>query len=212
MVSPSRHQCLIYEGAPSRHLTSLAALMQQKLNENYRCFYFNSPAMVAGMRSYLAATGIDVVHAAETASLVLSSDLKHLVDGRFDVDRMMSTLKDGLGQALNDGFDGLWATGDMSWEFGPQKDFSKLLDYEWRLEELFRENPALGGVCQYHADSLPREVLRQGLLTHPLIFVNETLSRINPHYLLPNSYKSQAATNPALNSAINDLCRFEAAN
>jgi MEDS: MEthanogen/methylotroph, DcmR Sensory domain len=94
-----------------------------------------------------------------------------------------------------EGYEGLWATGDMSWEFGPQKDFSKLLEYETRLEEFFREHPTISGICQYHADTLPREVLSQGLLTHPSIFINETLSRINPHYL--------QATNSELDSAAN---------
>jgi hypothetical protein len=52
-----------------------------------------------------------------------------------------SLLEGALHQALNDGYQGLWATGDMSREFGPERDFSKLLDYEWRLEELFQKHP-----------------------------------------------------------------------
>ena len=47
--------------------------------------------------------------------------------------------------------------------------------------------------------TLPCEVLRQGLLVHPSIFVNETLSRINRHYLRDDSYSEQAALNPELN-------------
>lgn len=212
MESASRHQCLIYEGSPARNLAALAAVVRQKLNENYRCLYLNSPPMVAGMRCYLAAAGLDVVDEVGKASLVLSSDQRHLVKGRFDVDQMMCTLEDALNQALYDGYDGLWATGDMTWELGAQRDLSKLLEYEWRLEEFFRKHPVFGGICQYHADTLPREVLRQGLLTHPSIFVNETLSRINPHYLRADSCSDKAAMNPDLESLINRLCRFEDTN
>src|ERR1700722_5666523 len=158
MESLSRHQCLIYEGSPSQSLRALAAVAQQKLNENCRCLYMNSPVMVAGMRCYLSAAGIDVAQEVAKANLVLSSDQRHLVNGRFDIDRMMNTLEDALNQALNDGYDGLWATGDMTWELGPQRDFSKLLEYEWRLEDFFRGHPGIHGVCQYHADTLPREV------------------------------------------------------
>jgi hypothetical protein len=136
-----RHQCLIYEGAPSRHLPALAAVMLLKLQQNYRCLYLNSLPMVAGMRSYLAAAGVDVAHEVGKASLVLLSDQWHLAGGRFDVERMMHTLEDGLHQALGDGYKGLWATGDMTWEMGPQKDYSKLLEYERRLEKCFREHP-----------------------------------------------------------------------
>jgi len=201
----SHHQCLIYDGSPSRHLPAMAALLRQKLRANHRCLYLNSPAMVAGMRSYLAATGLDIAHEIGKASLVLSSDQRHLMNGCFDVDRMLYTLEDALQQALNDGYDGLWATGDMSWEFGPEKDFSKLLEYEWRLEGFFRTHPSLGGVCQYHADTLPREALRQGLLAHQSVFINETLSLINPSYLPARAYSDQAILNPELEGMISKL-------
>jgi hypothetical protein len=71
----------------------------------------------------------------------------------------------------------------MSWEFGPEKDFSKLIDYERRLEELFLKHPTMYGICQYHTDTLTPETVRQGLETHPAIFINETLSRLNPNYI-----------------------------
>jgi len=70
----------------------------------------------------------------------------------------------------------------MGWEFGPENDFSKLMEYERRLEQLFLKHPALSGICQYHRDILPRETVRQGLETHKALFVNETLSKLNPQY------------------------------
>ena len=157
------------------------------------------------MRSYLAAAGLDIAHEIGKASLILSSDQRHLKNGSFDVDRMMAMLEDALHQALNDGYDGLWATGDMTWEFGPQTDFSKLLEYEWRLEGFFRTYPTMGGICQYHAHTLPREVLKQGLVAHQSIFINETLSLINPNYLPAHSFQDQSTLNPELDGMINKL-------
>jgi hypothetical protein len=212
MSSPSRHQCLVYEGAPSRHLPALASLVRQKLSENYRCLYLNSPVMVAGVRCYLAAAGIDVAHESAKASLVLSSDQGHLVQGSFDVDRMMHTLEEALGQALSDGYEGLWATGDMTWELGSQKNLGKLLEYEWRLEDFLSRHPAMCGICQYHADTLPAEVLRQGLLSHSSIFINETLSYINPHFLHAESYSELAVMNPELDSMLSRVAFREDAS
>ena len=178
----SRHQCLIYEGAPSVHLTALASQMKEKLLEGYCCLYFNSPTMVTGMRSYLAAGDVVIEHWIAKGSLVLTSERGHLVDGSFNVDKMMDTLKSAVNSALVAGYKGLWATGDMSWEFGQKKDFSKLLEYERRLEKYFQEQPALSGICQYHVDALPHETLQQAKLTHRSIFINETLSNFNPEY------------------------------
>lgn len=208
MEPVSRHQCLIYAGPPSRHLPALAVTLRAKLWRNYRCLYLNSPPMVAGIRSYLAAAGIDVEAEMARGSLVLSAEQGHLVDGRFDVPRMLESLSAALQQALHDGYAGLWATGDMTWEMGPQKDFTRLLDYEWHLEEFLRTHPEMSGICQYHAETLPREVLRHGLLAHRSIFVNETLSLVNPQYLRPDSFSDGAANSAGMNAALNQLCEL----
>jgi DcmR-like sensory protein len=214
MNAGERHQCLLYEGPPSQHLKAVAAVVREKLDENFRCLYLNSGPMVAGMRSYLAAAGVDVAREMERGSLVLSSELSHLKeDGSFDVEWMMETLAIALDDALQKGYAGLWATGDMTWEFGPEKNFSKLLDYELRLEEFMGEHPEMGGICQYHADTLPREALRQSLVTHPSIFVNETLSLLNPHFLAngnrQHSSHREGAFDHELDGTVVRLCQQE---
>jgi len=212
MEPTSRHQCLVYEGPPSRHLPALAAAIGKKLEQNFRCLYLNSSPMVAGIRSYLAATGLDVARETAKTSLVLVSEQDHLVDGSFDIDGMMRTLENALDQALNDGYRGLWATGDMTWEFGPEKNFTKLLEYEWRLEEFFCKHPEMAGICQYHAETLPPDVLRRGLVAHASIFINETLSLFNPHYLSRESFRQQAMGNPEIENAVYRLCYLEGLN
>jgi hypothetical protein len=180
--SISRHRCMLYEGAPSKQLPMLASVICQKIDENYRCLFLNSPAMVAGMGSCLAAKGRDVLEDTKRGRLVLSSEQHYSNDGLFDVDAMLRGLEDALEQALKDGFKGLWASGDMTWEFGQARDFSRLLEYEWRLEEFFQKHPELEGICQYHADTLPPESMEQGRSAHQSIVVSETLSLINLHY------------------------------
>jgi hypothetical protein len=213
MESQPRHQCLIYEGSPWRNLHVISDAIRQKLNDNYRCFYLNSPPMVAGMRSYLAAAGVDVAHEIGKARLVLSAERQHLVEGNFDVDRMMGTLENALAQALEDGYEGLWATGDMSWELGPHHDFTRLLEYEWRLEEFFRAHPGLCGICQYHRDTLPPQVVRQGLVSHPSIFVNETLAQLNPNYIRSQSFSDPTMADALhLDELIDRLCRSSETN
>jgi len=145
-------------------------------------------------------------------SLVLSSDLLHLdSECHFDMNRMLETLQSALEQALKDGYEGLWATGDMTWELGPDKDFSKLLEYECRLEEFLRENPQMGGICQYHVETVSRKAVRQSVLTHPSIFINETLSMLNPIYSYPDSFIAAKTPGPELDSFVNRVLKHEGA-
>jgi hypothetical protein len=179
----ARHQCLIYEGSPSGNLPVLAGAIRENLAGDYRCMYFDSPPMVAGMRSTLWAAGVDVGREITRGSLLLTSDQSHLDEGHFVVDKMIGTLEQAIRNAVGDGFRGLWAAGDMGWEFGPELNFDSLLEYEWRLEQLFYREPALSGICQYHRDTLPREAVREGLVSHRRIYINQTLSRLNPYYV-----------------------------
>jgi hypothetical protein len=202
MDSP-RHQCLIYDGSPSQKLPVLAAIIQEKLDEGYRCLYLNSPTMVAGMGSTLAAIGLDIASQTGSGRLILSSD-QVLDDGNFNSELMLAKLEELLDQALNDGYKGLWASGDMTWEFGPKKDFSKLLEYEFALEEVFARRKELCGICQYHNDSLPVDVMRQGLLAHSSVVISDTLKRVNPLYL-KSSWPPDENTKQKLDEALYTL-------
>jgi hypothetical protein len=195
---------MIYEGSPSKKLPMLASIIHRKLSEGYRCLYLNSAPMVAGMRSTLAALGIDVVSETLKMNLVLSSE--PVSTGKdFNGEFLLGKLEASLDEALSDGYKGLWASGDMTWEFGPQKDFSKLLEYEMGLEELFRKRKELCGICQYHRDTLPHDAVRQSLLVHPSISISDTLNRINPYYL-KLSWPVDGQTRHKLDEMIAALC------
>lgn len=206
MQPVSRHQCLIYEGAPAPQLKSLSTVIRQKLSENYRCLYMHSARMVTSMQSHLYVGGINVKKQIMNGHLVLSSDNAHLVDGHFDIDRMIGLLEQTLHQALHDGYQGVFATGDMSQEFGSDGDFSQLLEYEWRLEEFLQTHPAFCGICQYHTDTLPHEAVLYSLWTHSSLFINEALSRLNPHNVQRESFAAQLFDAASLDEAIRDLC------
>lgn len=182
MEATPRHQCLVYDGAPNLYLRQLAEAIRDRLTRHYRCLYLNSPPMLAGMRSYLAAQGVDVDRAEGVGSLVLSAERPHLIAGRFDVDAMLAGLESELKRALEDDYAGLWATGDMTWELGGERDLTKLMEYEERLDEFMRFHPELSGICQYHSASLPRDAAALALESHPAIFLNATLSIVNPEY------------------------------
>lgn len=157
--------------------------MRVRLRGNYRCLYLNSPPMVIGMRASLMVQGVKVDREIAKGRLQLMSDRDHLVKGVFDPKRMLELLREALASALADGHAGLWASGDMAWEFGPEQDFATLVEYERGLETLLNAEPQLCGVCQYHTDTLPAEVVRNGHALHRALFVNETLSRMNPDYV-----------------------------
>lgn len=206
MEQNTQHQCMIYAGAPSEKLPALAAIICKMMEDGYRCLYLNSPAMVAGIRSCIAAMGVDVSFQIAETRLVLSSEPVSQEED-FDITLMLQKLEDELNDALKNGFKGLWASGDMTWEFGSEKNIEKLVEYEWKLDALFQRRKELSGVCQYHQDTLPAEAMRKGLLMHRQVLINETLSKLNPFYLNSVSSSDGITTNLLLDKMIAELCQ-----
>ena len=142
--------------------------------------------MVRMVDSALMNHGIEAAHEVKRGSLILSSDRSHLAQGTFEPRIMVNSLSAMVDIAVQDGFEGLCATGDMLWELGTTKNFDRLLEYEARLEQLFREKP-LRGICQYQRDIVPDQAVRDALATHRSAFIGDVLNDDNLFYIPPES-------------------------
>jgi hypothetical protein len=143
----SRHKCPIYDGDPSEQLPVVVPLLVDGLRDNWRCLYLGSPDAVQMVDTALGRRGIDTTREKSRGALVLSSDRSHLSEGKFDPSAMVDGLCSSIDEAVRAGFQGLCATGDMRWELGADENFDRLLEYEARLEQVFRDRP-LWGICQ----------------------------------------------------------------
>jgi hypothetical protein len=184
---------MIYEGSPQQQLSYVASILATELRHGSRCLYLNSPDLVLGLRTCLAHSGIDVDAEIKKGALILSSERTHLANGRFSAQLMLDDLAALSTQAQADGFQKLWASGDMTWEFGNRKNFTELLTYERGLERLFHQHPILNGICQYRQDTLPTSAIRDALSTHQSVYLNQTLFRLNPYF---NAAANTARTSP----------------
>jgi signal transduction histidine kinase len=180
----SRHKCLIYDGDPSEQLPVVVPLLLDGLQGNWRCLYLGSPDTLQMVDAALSRKGVDTASESKRGALVLSSDRSYLNSGRFDPRAMVDGLGASIDTAVRDGFQGLCATGDMFWELGTPENFGCLLEYEARLEQLFRDKP-LWGICQYHRSMVPAQAINDALVTHRAAYIGGRLNRDNIFYVPP---------------------------
>lgn len=179
-----RHRCLVYEGHPAEQLPILSPLIADALREGRRCLYLGDPQMTSLVRDDLAERGVPVEAELKRGALVFSSDRSHLERG-FDPRGMVALLRRLVGEAVSDGFTGLWASGDMRWELGSDENFERLREYEALLDGVFAELP-LAGVCQYRREHVPPGAVLDALTTHPSAYVGGRLCAENVFYLPPD--------------------------
>ena len=180
----SRHKCLIYDGDPSGQLPVVIPFLLDGLRNNWRCLYVGSPEVSRMVDQALVDKGVNTIREAKRGALVLSSDRSHLDGGTFNPQQMVDWLSEAVDDAVQAGFEGLCATGDMRWELGADGNFDHLLEYEARLEQLFQDKP-LRGICQYHRDDLPPQAVQQALATHRSACLGSSLQRDNFFFLPP---------------------------
>ena len=183
-----RHKCLIYDGEPARQLPVVIPFLSDSLESHWRCLYLGAPETLAMIDRALVAQGVDVAARIDRGALVLSSDRSYL-EGGFDPAAMVALLGEMIDDAVQGGFRGLSAVGDLRWELGPDTSFDRLLEYEALLETLFREKP-LQGICLYHSGRVPPQALLDALLAHRSIHLGTELRRDNFFYLPPETLLS----------------------
>src|SRR5512133_1819589 len=129
------HICTLYE-SPEEQLRAAVEYIIGGFSRGERCLYVCGEHTPDQLRAALREKGVDVGAAENRGALLLVTKKEaHLAGGYFDPDKMISLLQAAVKSALDDGFTGLCAAGDMSWVLDQKPGTAHLAEYESRLNE-----------------------------------------------------------------------------
>lgn len=186
------HVCTLFS-SPEEQLQAAVEYVRSGLARGERCLYVCCERSVDDFRTELRRRGVEAESEETRGALVLlTKEQGHLCGGTFDPDRMIEMLHAAVKSALDDGFTGLCAAGDMSWILEGAEGTERFAEYEARLNRFYEANHALG-LCQYNVRIMPPEVLDQCLATHPVVRVEGPILLSNPFYELPETAMSRMA-------------------
>jgi len=178
------HVCTLYSNRDEQ-LTAAIEYVRGGLSRGERCLYVCGEHSLDEFRDGLRAAGIDVeTEEASGALLLLTKQDAHLKGGSFDPDKMITMLHRAVGEALDAGFAGLCAAGDMSWLLDEAEGSERIAEYEARLNAFYPSSHALG-LCQYNRNKLPAATLDHSLATHPHVRLDGNILLVNPFYEEP---------------------------
>ena len=165
------HICSICDTEEER-LRTAAAYLADGLRRGERCVYIGATrAVLQRFDVALQAAGLDAAALTERGVLIeLTHAEAHLIDGRFDCERMLTMIDDAVRQAIADGFSGLRVCGDMSWLLLEAPGSAEVGEYEARLNQFFA-NTRSAAMCQYNRQRLPPPLIDMALATHSTVVV-----------------------------------------
>ena len=178
------HVCLLYANREEQ-LAAATEYIRGGLERGERCLYIVGEHTPDEFREGLRGAGIDVeAEEARGALVLITKHEGHLKGGFFSPDKMISMLHAAVKDALDSGFQGLCAAGDMSWLLDEAEGSHRIAEYEARLNEFYPSSRALG-LCLYNRNKLPAATLDHGIATHPHIRVDGNILLDNPFYEAP---------------------------
>ena len=202
------HVCTLFSSLEEQ-LNAAIEYIKGGLTRGERCLYVCGEHTCEDFRLALKLAGIDVDAEEKRGALVLITKHDgHLQGGTFDPDRMINMLHQAVADALEAGFTGLCAAGDMNWVLDAAPGTEKLAEYESRLNRFYANNKALG-LCQYNRKTLPKAMQDHCIATHKHVRIDGPILLENPFYEEPVYAIGRVADSPEETDA--KLSKFEAA-
>jgi hypothetical protein len=191
------HVCMLYS-TRDEQLACAIDYIRGGLARGERCLYVCCEHTPDEFRAGLRNAGIDVeAEESRGALLLLTKHDGHLKGGCFDPDKMITMLHGAVKEALDAGFAGLCAAGDMSWLLDQAEGSERIAEYEARLNDFYPSSRALG-LCLYNRNKLPAPALDHCLATHPHVRIEGNILLENPFYEHPARAASRISDGAAL--------------
>lgn len=138
------------------------------LGRNEKCLYIAEDNAPSQIRRKLEELGVDVKEAEKKGALsIVTKRETYLRHGAFEPDKMIGDLCDAVQAAMDAGFTGLRAAGELSWALDLPSALAQMIQYEEGLDEHFHSKFA--ALCQYDESRFPSYIVERMKRLHPII-------------------------------------------
>lgn len=181
LIAPGDHMVLLYDDNDYNAEIS-AAYISSRVIRNEKCIYItgddNQELLIEKLELI-----IDIEQALSNGQvLILQQSDAYSKEGHFDPDKMIELIKTLSLEAIEDGYSAFAITGEISWVLAYESGFSKIMEYEYKLNsEIFGTYP-VSAVCRYNLNKFSSEMIKNIIDVHPIIIWKGQI-HYNPFYI-----------------------------
>lgn len=173
-IKPGEHLCSFYENKEEQFQIAFPFILEG-LAKNEKCLYIADDNSVDEIKAGLLLHGIDVEECLKTGQLnIMNAKESYLKHGRFILDDMILQIDSFVYRAINEGYSGVRATGELTWLIRELSFLEEFLEYEKTLNEVFRHKP-VKLLCQYNSKKLFGNIILGALRTHERVLIGLSL-------------------------------------
>ncbi|MFW6121944.1 MAG: MEDS domain-containing protein [Petrotogales bacterium] len=205
-LKPHDHLCLLYEDQDVWAET-LVYYIHEGLKQNQKCIYVADENTAQEIRDVFGDKDIDISEFENIGQYAIAKERDtYTRGGHFDPDSMIKLLISETEKALDEGYEALRVTGEMTWALRDITGSEKLLEYEAKLNRDLFPNYPCTAICQYDMRRFDSEIIKGVILTHPLIIKDRKIYR-NFYYIEPEDFLNQKKDEIQVEHWLNNLER-----
>ncbi len=183
------HLCFIYSSR-EQQLETLRSFVRKGLERNEKILYVFDDRTKEEIIKYFEKKNLEIKELLDSGQFeFLTKRESYLKNGRFEPDNMFELLTKAKDRALENGFTGLRATGEMTWFFTEAPGVGQLMEYESQLND-FVQGKEMVILCQYNENEFSPENLLDVIYTHPKIILHDSIYE-NHYYMPPDVFASR---------------------
>ncbi|MEA2066915.1 MAG: MEDS domain-containing protein [Thermotogota bacterium] len=205
-LKPHDHLCLLYEDRDV-WADTIVRFIHEGLKQNQKCIYVADENTAREIRDIFSDKDIDISKYENNGQFVITSERDtYTRNGHFDPDSMINLLISETEKAIEEGYDALRVTGEMTWALRGIKGSGKILEYEAKLNRDLFPNYPCTAIWQYDIRKSDPEIIKGVLLTHPLVVKDRKIYR-NFYYIEPKEFLNQKKSERQVKQWLNNLER-----
>ena len=180
------HVCAFFNSDEEKY-RAILPFVKDGIEEGEKAFHMVDPERLHFHLDCLSSGGIDVDRATASNQLeVMHWNETYLLDGRFDMQRMISLVEEVIEKVRQEGYPLTRVFGAMEWALTDKPGVADVVEYESRVNELFRKHDFIA-VCAYDLRRHKAMVLMDILRTHPYVIIGGILQE-NPFFVPPEQF------------------------
>ncbi|MBM3706622.1 MAG: HD domain-containing protein, partial [Actinobacteria bacterium] len=170
-IKDGKHICSFYDNGNTQ-FSCIVPFIIGSLKSGQKCLYILDENIQERLRKAFADKGYNISEALKSKQLVFYTKKEtYIKDGYFEPEKMINLLRETEKLALEEGYSGVRATGEMSWVLANPCDLEKLIEYE-NLLNIFFPGSKVSAICQYNVKLFDENVLTDIVATHPMVIID----------------------------------------
>lgn len=198
-LSRAAHVCAFFSSDEEKY-RAILPFVKDGIAQGDKAYHLLAPDRVHIHFDTLSRAGIDVERASASKQLeVVNWNESYLLDGRFEVHRMIKLIEDVITKVRDEGYSLTRVFGAMEWVLVDKPGVEDVVEYEARVNELFNRHDFVA-VCAYDLRKHKAMVVMDILRTHPYVIIGGILQE-NPFFVPPEEFLSELQQRKAARAA-----------